>query len=296
MRIVDIRETAIPLKSDLKNSSTDFSEMTTSVVAVITDVVREGKLVAGFAFNSTGRYACGAQMRARFIPRVLKADPKSLLNAACDNFDPEKVLAVMVRNEKSGGHSERSVGIGTIEVALWDAVAKIEGKPLHRVLAERYNGGKVLDKVFCYVGGGWYAPGKTTKDLLDEMRRHLDAGYTMLKMKVGGAPLADDLRRVEAVKSILPRGAELAVDANSKFTREEALAYAKALAPLKLRWFEEPCDPLDFATLSEIASVYAEPLSTGENLFSTQDVENLVRFSGLRPERRDVIQIDPPQA
>ncbi len=200
MRIVDIRETAIPLKSDLKNSSIDFSEMTTSVVAVITDVIRDGKPVAGFAFNSTGRYACGAQMRARFIPRILKADPKSLLNEAGDNLDPEKILAVMMRNEKSGGHSERSVGIGTIEVAVWDAIAKIEGKPLHRVLAERYNGGKMMGKVFCYVGGGWYAPGKTTRDLQDEMRRHLDSGYTMVKMKVGGAPLAEDMSRIEAVK------------------------------------------------------------------------------------------------
>src|SRR5947208_13015919 len=125
MRIVDIRETAIPLKSELKNSSTDFSEMTTSVVAVITDVVREGKPVAGFAFNSTGRYACGAQMRARFIPRVLKAEPKSLLNEAGDNFDPEKVLGAMMRNEKSGGHRERSIGIGTTEVAESDAIANI---------------------------------------------------------------------------------------------------------------------------------------------------------------------------
>src|SRR6266702_4385225 len=203
MLIVDIRETAIPLKSDLKNSSIDFSEMTTSVVAVITDVIRDGKAIAGFAFNSTGRYACGAQMRARFIPRILKADPKSLVNEAGDNFDPEKILAVMMRNEKSGGHSERSVGIGTIEVAVWDAIAKIEDKPLHRVLAERFNGGQVMDKVFCYVGGGWYAPGKTTKDLQDEMRRHLDAGYTMVKMKVGGMPLADDVRRVDAVKDVL---------------------------------------------------------------------------------------------
>src|SRR6478752_8903958 len=165
MRIVDIRETAVPLKSTLANSSIDFSEMTTSVVAVITDVVRDGKPVAGFAFNSTGRYACGAQMRARFIPRILKAPPDSLLDDTGDNLAPEKILAVMMLNEKSGGHSERSIGIGTIEVAVWDAVAKIAEKPLHRVLAERYNGGKMVGKVFCYVGGGWYAPGKTTRDL-----------------------------------------------------------------------------------------------------------------------------------
>jgi D(-)-tartrate dehydratase len=296
MRIVDIRERSVPLNSSLANSSIDFSEMTTSVVAVITDVKRDGETVCGFAFNSTGRYACGAAMRARFIPRILNAEPHSLLNEAQDNFAPEKILAVMMRNEKSGGHSERSIAIGTIEVAVWDAVAKIAGKPLHRLLAERYNGGKAADQVFCYVGAGWYAPGKTIKHLQDEMRGHLDAGYTMLKMKIGGMPLADDLKRVEAVKSILPRGAKLAVDANSKFGRDEALAYARGLAQFGLRWFEEPCDPLDFALLAEIATVYDAPLSTGENLFSTQDVENLVRFGGLKPQRDDVIQVDPPQA
>jgi L-alanine-DL-glutamate epimerase-like enolase superfamily enzyme len=296
MRILDIRETAIPLKSELKNSSFDFTEMTTSVVAVITDVVRDGRPVTGFAFNSTGRYACGAQMRARFIPRVLAAKPETLLDATGNNLDPAKVLAVMLQREKSGGHSERSIAIGTIEVALWDAVAKIAGKPLHRLLAERYNGGKVAERVFCYVGGGWYLPGQTIRDLQDEMLRHLDAGYTMVKMKVGGLPLADDMRRVAAVKETLGNRTALAVDANAKFQREEALAYARALSEFGLRWFEEPCDPLDFALLAEIASVYAPPLATGENLYSTQDVENLVRFGGLRPERRDVIQVDPPQA
>ena len=296
MRIVDIRERAVPLKSNIANSSFDFSEMTTSIVAVITDVVRDGRPVIGFAFNSTGRYACGAAMRARFIPRVLGADPGSLLDQAQENFDPGKILAVMMQREKSGGHSERSIAIGTIEVAVWDAIAKIAGKPLHRLLADRYNAGRIATKVFCYVGGGWYAPGQTVKDLQDEMRRHLDAGYTMVKMKVGGLPLAEDLHRVEAVKAILPGNAQLAVDANSKFDRDQALAYAKALAPLQLRWFEEPCDPLDFALLAEIASQYDPPLSTGENLFSTQDVENLIRFGGLHPDRNDVIQVDPPQS
>jgi L-alanine-DL-glutamate epimerase-like enolase superfamily enzyme len=201
----------------------------------------------------------------------------------------------MMRREKSGGHSERSIGIGTIEVAVWDAVAKIAGKPLHRVLAERYGNGKVAERVFCYVGGGWYAPGQTFKDVQDEMRRHLDAGYTMVKMKVGGLPLSEDVRRVQSVLDVVGSGEHLAVDANSKFDRGEALAYAEALGPLRLRWFEEPCDPIDFASLAAIAGAYAPPLATGENLFSTQDVENLVTFGGLRADR-DIIQIDPPQA
>ena len=295
MRIVDIRETAIPLKSTLANSSFDFTEMTTSVVAVITDVVRNGKPVCGFAFNSTGRYACGAQMRARFIPRILAADPASLLDASGGNLDGTKIFACMMRREKAGGHSERSIAIGTIEVAVWDAVAKIADKPLRVLLAERFNGGKIPDKVFCYVGGGWYWPGQTIRDLQDEMRRHIGAGYTMVKMKVGGLPLDEDLRRLEAVLEVVGSGAHLAVDANCKFDRVEALRYAKALAPFKLRWFEEPCDPLDFSLFAELAKSYEPPLATGENLYSTQDVENLVRFGGFRPGR-DVIQIDPPQA
>jgi L-alanine-DL-glutamate epimerase-like enolase superfamily enzyme len=294
MRIVDVRETAVPLKSDLANSSFDFSEMTTSVVAVITDVKRDGKPVVGYAFNSTGRYACGAAMRERFIPRILRAAPESLLDASGENLDPEKLLACMMQREKAGADAERSIAIGTIEVAVWDAVAKIAETPLHQLLADRYSRGKVADKVFCYVGGGWYAPGQTFADVQNEMRRHLDAGYTMVKMKVGGLPLADDVRRIEAVKSVLGN-AQLAVDANCKFGRDEALAYAKALTPFKLRWFEEPCAPLDYALMAELADSYEAPLGAGENLFSTQDVENLVRFGGWRKDR-DVIQVDVPQS
>jgi L-alanine-DL-glutamate epimerase-like enolase superfamily enzyme len=295
MRIVDIRETAIPLKSDLKNSSFDFSEMTTSIVAVVTDVMRSGRPVAGFAFNSTGRYACGAQMRERFIPRILRADPSALLNDRGDNLDPARVLAAMTVREKIGGDAERAIPIGTIEVAVWDAAAKIADRPLHHILAQRYSDGRLSDKVFCYVGGGWYWPGQTIADLQDEMRRHLAAGYTMVKMKVGGLPVAEDCRRIEAVLKVLGSERRLAIDANGKFDRATALAYAEALKPFGLKWFEEPCHPLDYALYAEIAAAYDAPLATGENLYSTEDVQNLARFGGLRADR-DFIQADPPQA
>src|SRR5690349_23099373 len=278
MRITDIREVSIALKSDLRNAVFDFSEMTTSVVAVVTDVIRDGKPVTGFAFNSTGRYACGAQMRARFIPRILKASPESLLNAAGDNLDPAKILACMMQREKPGGHTERSVAVGTIEVACWDAVAKIAGKPLHRVLAERFNGGKSARRVPCYVGGGWYEPGKGLKELQGEIRGKLDQGYGTMKIKVGGAPIPEDVKRIEAALEVVGSGDKLAVDANAAFDRPRALAYAKALAPFRLRWFEEPGDPLDYALLADVAREYDAPLATAENLFSTQDVQHLVSY------------------
>jgi L-alanine-DL-glutamate epimerase-like enolase superfamily enzyme len=295
VRIVDIRETAIALKSDLRNAVFDFSEMTTSVVAVITDVIRDGKPVTGYAFNSTGRYACGAQMRARFIPRILAAKPESLLNAAGDNFEPEKILACMMQREKPGGHTERSVAIGTIEVACWDAAAKIADLPLHALIAKKYNKNKYLDKVPCYVGGGWYAPGKGIPELLAEIREKFDQGYRTMKIKVGGMSIPEDVARVEAALKFIGDSSRLAVDANAGFDRERALAYAKALAPYRLRWFEEPTDPLDFGLLAEVAAIYEAPIGTGENLFSTQDVQNLVTFGGLRADR-DIIQTDVPQS
>ena len=295
MKITAIREVAVPIKSTIRNAVFDFSEMTTSVVAVTTDVMRGGKPVTGFAFNSTGRYACGAQMRDRLIPRIMKAPPDSLLNAAGDNFDCEKILACMMQREKPGGHTERSVAIGTLEVACWDAVAKLADQPLHAVLAQKYNNGKVQNKVPCYVGGGWYAPGKGIPELQDEIRRRLDEGYTTMKIKVGGMTVPEDVKRVEAGIAIVGASDRLAVDANAGFNRARALQYAQALKPFKLRWFEEPTDPLDYALLADVASIYDSPIGTGENLFSTQDIENLVRFGGMRPDR-DIIQIDVPQS
>ena len=295
MRIVGISETAVALNTSMRNAAFDFSEMTTSVVAVKTDVVRAGKPVVGYAFNSTGRYACGAQMRARFIPRILKADPATLVNDEGSNLDPEKILAAMMQREKPGGHTERSIAIGTIEVACWDAVAKIEDKPLHRVLAERYNDGQVQDSVQCYVGGGWYHAGKGLDHLQEEIGKRLGEGYTTMKIKVGGATVSEDVKRIEAALKVLGAGNRLAVDANGAFNRDRALAYADALAPFGLRWFEEPTDPLDFALLAELAARYGSPIGTGENLFSTQDIENLVRFGGLRADR-DILQIDVPQS
>jgi D(-)-tartrate dehydratase len=163
------------------------------------------------------------------------------------------------------------------------------------VLADVYNRGQILAEIPCYVGGGWYAPGKGIAELLDEIRQRLGEGYTTMKIKVGGATVAEDLARIEAALKVVGSSNHLAVDANAGFNRERALAYAKALAPYNLRWFEEPTDPADFALLAEVAGLYPSPIGTGENLFSTQDIENLVRFGGMRSDR-DIIQIDVPQS
>ena len=291
MRIVDIRETVVPIRSEIRNAYIDFSQMTVSVLALVTDVVRQGKPVVGFGFNSNGRYAPSGLLRDRFVPRLKTADPEALVDASGENLDPMRIWDVVMRNEKPGGHGERSVAVGVLDMAVWDAVAKIAGVPLFRLLADRFRGGVFDDKVFVYAAGGYYYPEKDLSALQNEMRGYLDLGYSVVKMKIGGAPLSEDLRRIEAVLKILKSSDQLAVDANGRFDLENAIAYARALAPYRLRWFEEPGDPLDFELQARVANHYAGPMATGENLFSMQDARNLIRYAQLRPDR-DILQFD----
>ena len=219
--------------------------MTVSVVAVHTDVERNGKPVVGYGFHSNGRYAQQGIIRDRLIPRIMAADPASLTDAARENIDPHAVWHTMMRNEKPGGHGERSVAVGTIDMAVWDAVAKIEGRPLYRVLADRYNNGRADANVYVYAAGGYYYPGKDHTALQQEMRSYLEMGYTTVKMKIGGASLSEDLARIEAVLSVFPPGCDLAVDANGRFSTDQATEYARSLNAYSLKWYEEPGRPPD---------------------------------------------------
>ena len=291
MRIVDIREMAAPIRSSIRNAYIDFSSMTVSVVAVITDQVRDGRPVIGYGFNSNGRYAPSGLIRERFVPRLVSADPAALATDDGSNLDPHKIWSVMMTGEKPGGHGERSVAVGTLDMAVWDAVAKIAEQPLYRLLADRYRGGVTDERVFVYAAGGYYQPGKGLAALQDEMRGYLDMGYAVVKMKIGGDTLAEDLRRIEAVIAVVGSGSNLAVDANGRFDLPTAITYAEALAPYGLFWYEEAGDPLDYALQAELGQHYEGPLATGENLFSMPDARNLIRYGGMRPDR-DWLQFD----
>lgn len=291
MKIVEIREKTLPISSSIRNAYIDFSKMTLSLVAVITDVVRDGKPVVGYGFNSNGRYGQGMLMRERFIPRILEAAPDTLLDDSGNNLDPHRIWQAMYTNEKPGGHGERSVAIGTLDMSIWDAVAKIAGLPLYQLLADRYGNGQADRKVFVYAAGGYYYPGQDLRKLQDEMRSYIDRGYTVVKKKIGGGTLDDDLRRIDAIMDVLQDGQRLCVDANGRFDLETAIAYAKALSRYDLFWYEEAGDPLDFELQATLRGFYPNPMATGENLFSMQDARNLIRYGGLRPDR-DWLQFD----
>jgi L-alanine-DL-glutamate epimerase-like enolase superfamily enzyme len=292
MRIIAITDIVVPIASSIRNAYIDFSTMTASVVAIHTDVKQDGRPVVGFGFNSNGRYAQQALLRERFIPRLKNATSDTLLDGD-GIIDPAKAWAAMMANEKPGGHGERSVAVGVLDMALWDAVSKAKGMPLWRLLADRYRGGVADANAWVYAAGGYYYPGEDIKSLVDEMKGYLDRGYTTVKMKVGGVDLATDIKRIEAVLKLLGGdGSRLCVDVNGRFDLDRALAFGDAIAPFGLRWYEEPVDPLDFVLHAALATRYRGPIATGENLFSMQDARNLIRHAGLRPDR-DILQFDP---
>ena len=291
MKIINIQEKIAPINSEIKNAYISFAKMDCSVVAITTDVKIDGENIVGYGFHSNGRYAVSELLTKRFIPRIKEAEEKDLLNDEGNNFSPEKIWKVLMKNEKPGGHGERSTAVGVIDMAVWDIVSKIEQAPLYEHLAKKYGNGKFTNKIFVYAAGGYYYPGKDIQLLQDEMKGYLDLGYTTVKMKIGGASLKEDLKRIESVLKIVGNGKNLCVDANGRFDLNTAIEYAKAIEPFNLKWFEEAGDPLDYKLNQELSKIYKNGLATGENLFSMQDARNLIRYGGMRKDI-DWLQFD----
>ena len=292
MRITEIRERAIPV-SRYADPAIPSGGLTTSLVAVVTDVVRAGKPVVGYGFSSVGRFAQGGLIRERFAPRLLNAPAGALCDEPGTNLDPFRAWNVMMTGEKPGGHGERCVAIGTLDMAIWDAAAKIAHQPLHAFLADRIgNQAARQSRVRAYAGGGYYYPQDDIARLTDEIRRFVDLGFTHAKIKIGGTDLHQDHRRIDAAATQLSDYSHLAVDAMNRYERDGALAAARALSPLRLWWFEDICDPLDFTAQAEVAAVYPGPIAAGEALFSLAEAKLLERHGGLR-RGQDVLLFDP---
>ena len=291
MKIIGIQEKTVPISSEIQNAYINFKKMDCSVVAIKTDIKKDGKFITGYGFHSNGRYAVSELLTKRFIPRLKESKEEDVLNNEGDNFSPEKIWKILMKNEKPGGHGERSTAVGAIDMAIWDIVSKIENVPLYEYLAKKYGDGTFKNKIFVYAAGGYYYPGKDIQMLQDEMKSYMDLGFTTVKMKIGGASLSDDLKRIESVLKLVGDGKNLCVDANGRFDLKTAIEYGKALEPLNLKWYEEAGDPLDFDLNSELSKNYKNSLATGENLFSMQDSRNLIRYGGMR-KNIDWLQFD----
>jgi L-alanine-DL-glutamate epimerase-like enolase superfamily enzyme len=291
MRITAIKEISVPLAGNIANALVNFSQHTVSLVAVETDAVRDGRRVTGYAFDSIGRFAQGGILRDRVIPRVLEADPATLLADDGNAFVAAKVAAAAMRNEKPGGHGDRACAVAAVELAIWDINAKLADEPAYATIARHFGCTAARTDVDVYAAGGYYYPPGSGHTLSAELSGYRDLGFDAYKIKIGGASLADDLRRIEEALKIAGAGSRLSVDANGRFDVDTALRYADAIAPYGLRWYEEAGDPLDYRLNRELAQAYGGALATGENLFSLREVVNLLDYGGPRIGQ-DIFQMD----
>ncbi|MBS0547811.1 MAG: mandelate racemase [Proteobacteria bacterium] len=280
MRIVDIREKSVDL-SRYADASIPSGGLTTSIVAVVTDVVRHGKPVTGYGFASVGRFAQGGLIRERFAPRVMHAGDTNPLDA----------WTAMMAGEKPGGHGERCVAVGTLDMALWDAAAKIADLPLHAHLAREFGDAHAVADLPAYASGGYLYPQDDASRLPREMQAFADTGYRRTKIKIGATTLDRDLARIDIAARVFGADA-VAVDAMNAYDTDKALTAARALAGHGLLWFEDVCDPLDFETQSKVAALYEGPIAAGEALFSSAEAKLLDRHGGLRRDR-DILLFDP---
>jgi D(-)-tartrate dehydratase len=292
MKIVKILEQPVRLKSNISNALVNFSTHTVSIVAVVTDKIINGKPAIGLSFNSIGRFDQSGILRNRMIPRLLNAKPETLLDPETEKLCPAKVLKCAMQNEKPGGHGDRAHAASALEIAIWDLNAKLADEPAAITIARSYGRSLEIPKISVYAAGGYYYEGQHAQALKDELKAYRDSGFTMFKMKIGGASMKEDIQRIEAALEIAGAGHNLAVDANGRFSIEQAIEYGRAMESYSLRWYEEAGDPLDYDLNSQLADVYKGPLATGENLFSRQDVKNLLMYGGMRPNQ-DIFQMDP---
>lgn len=289
MKIVEVREIPVRLSGNIANAVVDFSRHTVSLVALVSDVMRNGRPVTGFAFNSIGRFAQSGIIRERLIPRVMSASPDAYLGAN-GSLSPAALAKVLMEDEKPGGHGDRASAMAAIELAAWDLLAKLDDQPAANTIAKAF-GRTPTDRVSVYAAGGYYYPQGGADRLRDELKSYQDMGFTQFKMKVGGVPLKEDIARLETAVKQAGSGSCISVDANGRFGLEDAISLGERLKPYHLRWYEEPGDPLDYDLNWQVIAAYQGPVATGENLFSVPDVRNLLRHGGMRPGI-DIFQMD----
>lgn len=290
-KITGIHQIAVPLKGDITNAVVNFSAHDVSLVAIVSNVIRQGKPVVGYGFNSIGRFAQPGILVDRMIPRVLQAAPETLLARDETCFDPAALTEAAMKNEKPGGHGDRAGAVAALELAVWDLNAKLADEPAWSWIAKATATEVERPSVVTYAAGGYYYEEDSLVRLGQELKEYRDMGFDAFKIKIGGAALDADMERIDVALDIAGAGERVAVDANGRFDGETAAKYLQAMSGKQLRWFEEPFDPLDFQLLKQLAESTTIPIATGENLFSVQDARNLVRYGGLKPGR-DLFQMD----
>jgi L-alanine-DL-glutamate epimerase-like enolase superfamily enzyme len=192
-----------------------------------------------------------ALLRDHLAPRLIGRDPAEIERLWKDLFFHTHATAV---------GAITSLALAAIDTALWDIKCRRAGEPLWKCAG----GAKAAIPVYT-TEGGWLH--HSMAQIVDEAKAAKAEGFKGAKFKVGKPSIAEDVRRLAAVREAVGDDFEVMIDANQAFTVSEALRRAHAYAPLGLAWFEEPLPAEDLAGHVELARKATMPVAVGESIY-----------------------------
>jgi L-alanine-DL-glutamate epimerase-like enolase superfamily enzyme len=273
MQITDMRTVAVrvPVERPTAIATRQLAAREYILVWIDTDAGHTG---IGYTYAGTvGGQAVDALVQTALRPILLGQDPRLI----------ERHWAAMYQEVLLSGRRGAALrAISAVDIALWDLLGKLAGLPLYRLL------GGWADEVPAYASGGYYRPGDPLEHIREEMRSYQALGFTDFKMKVGGAPFAVDVARVQAAREVIGPGSRLALDANNAWRWPyEAIRFARAVEACDIWWLEEPLSPEDVAGHAEIARTLEMPVATGEIHATRWDFRDLIAHQAA-----DILQPD----
>jgi L-alanine-DL-glutamate epimerase-like enolase superfamily enzyme len=184
------------------------------------------------------------------------------------------------RTHYGGRAGAASMAISAIDIALWDLKARCLGVPLWTLL-----GGHGA-RVPCYAGG--IDLDFPLDRLIAQTDDNLRKGFRAIKMKVGRARLSEDVARVKAMREHLGPDFPLMVDANMRWTADQAIRAARGMREFEVYWLEEPTIPDDVEGHARVVREGGLPVATGENLRTLYEFKQMIAAGGVTFPEPDV--------
>ena len=217
----------------------------------------------------TGIGLAGAVQEAEDIGRSILDHLKQYAMGQ-DPFDTERIWDDMWQPKLVGRRGITTRVISGIDIALWDIKGKVTGRPVYKML------GGFTDKVPVYIAGGYYEEGKGLEELAAEMEESVSMGARAIKMKIGGAPINEDVERVRIVRESVGPNVKVMVDANCAYRHYEAIQIARKMEKYDIFWFEEPVNPDDYEGHKLVSQATTIPVATGENEYTRYGFRDLI--------------------
>ena len=267
-------------RSPLSQPIADATHTISDIDFFITEIeTRSGVIGQGYllAFHYSPRAIAGALLDMKDFAKEFSVNETVRMNQAFLN-----------ESEYFGQNGLLKWAMASLDIAMWDAWAKSLGQPIWKLL------GGHSQAIAVYGSGGWLS--YSDDELLDEVRRYQQRGFSAVKIKVGSKEAGRDIERLHKVRNAVGKNLRIMMDANQGMDVSSAIALAQEAAQIGIAWFEEPVVHTDFAGYETIRSKTGISLAMGEREFDLEPLKALIARNALDLWQPDLLRIGGVQA